>query len=92
MCEIIRAAIAGGKFNTYNLNMQRIPVELLDLIDCPGSPEKNGPKICAASHGSYFDQKSWSIFLKPSAISVSLSKIYFLLNLLQFLNIFSCLN
>lgn len=36
MCEIIRAALAGGKFAKITSELNNIPVKILDFIDCPG--------------------------------------------------------
>lgn len=36
MCEIVRAALAAGKFSDYHTTMTDIPVKILDFIDCPG--------------------------------------------------------
>ena len=44
MCERIRAAIAGGYFNPITSDVTDIPMEILNFIDCPGSP--NSFKIC----------------------------------------------
>jgi len=39
MCEIVRAAIAGGKFSKVTNDLANIPLKILDLIDCPGSSD-----------------------------------------------------
>jgi len=39
MCEIVRAAIAGGKFAKLTSELVDIPVKVLDFIDCPGDSE-----------------------------------------------------
>ena len=36
MCEIIRAFIANGLFSQVTDNVNNIPMEITDLIDCPG--------------------------------------------------------
>jgi hypothetical protein len=70
---IFRAALAAKLLNIPNLNMQRLPSDIIDLIDCPGFSEDgktSGPKICAATGGSYFQTDSWNIFLSSAAIQV----------------------
>jgi len=60
-----RAAVAQNIFNIPELNMQQIPEDFLDKIDCAGveDSQKSGPRICAATVGSFFQKDSWSIFL-----------------------------
>jgi hypothetical protein len=36
MCEIVRASIANGKMATVTTELSKIPMTILDLIDCPG--------------------------------------------------------
>jgi len=36
MCEIVRAALAAGKFAKITSELVSIPVKILDFIDCPG--------------------------------------------------------
>jgi hypothetical protein len=38
MCEIVRAGIAAGKFSKITTDLVGIPLKVVDLIDCPGSP------------------------------------------------------
>ena len=42
------------------------------MIDCPGAGDNRleGPRICAAVGGSYFQKDSWNIFLSSSNIKV----------------------
>jgi hypothetical protein len=48
-------------------------MKFLNLIDCPGAGESrtDGPRICAATGGSYFQKDSWNIFLGSSNIKVN---------------------
>jgi hypothetical protein len=50
--------------------MQQLPEDFLDKIDCAGveDSQKSGPRICAATVGSFFQKDSWSIFLKTGNI------------------------
>jgi len=59
------AAVAQNIFNIPELNMQQNPEDFLDKIDCAGveDSQKSGPRICAATVGSFFQKDSWSIFL-----------------------------
>ena len=41
MCEIIRAAIAGGKMQKITSDVQNIPESILDLIECAGSDKQS---------------------------------------------------
>jgi len=53
--------------------MQKLPMNLIDKIDCVGDfsgTGKNVNRICAASGTSYFQKDSWTIFLTSSAIKV----------------------
>lgn len=69
LCEIIRAAASKNLFDIKNLDMRKLTDKIVDRIDCVGAPgDKEGPRICAASSGAFFNKASWTIFLKPSAI------------------------
>jgi hypothetical protein len=69
MCEIVRAAVAQGLFEIPDMNMQKLPDDIVDKIDCAGiKEEKSGPRICAASGSSFFQKDSWTIFLDSSVI------------------------
>ena len=51
--------------------MQNIPVDdVLKGIDCVGTDDKKGTRICAATSASYYQRDSWSIFLASSFIKV----------------------
>ena len=50
--------------------MQNIPKSIINRIDCAGTPDKKGPRICAATGTSYFQKDSWTIFLIPSYMRV----------------------
>lgn len=53
--------------------MQKLPLNLIDKIDCVGDFSGSGKttnRICAATGTSYFQKDSWSIFLTSSAIKV----------------------
>jgi len=39
MCEIVRAALAGGKFAKITSELKNIPPKILDFIDCPGTSD-----------------------------------------------------
>jgi hypothetical protein len=47
-------------------------MKFLNMIDCPGAGDNRleGPRICAANGGSYFQKDSWNIFLGSSNIKV----------------------
>ena len=73
MCEIVRTIIHKNHpgINMYNLNP-----ELISEIDCAGTSSQDfanddRTKICAATGGSFFDPKGWTIFLRPSSITIS---------------------
>jgi hypothetical protein len=71
ICEIIRAAVAKNLFKIKDVNLQSIPESIINKIDCVGTIDRRGPRICAATGTSYFQRDSWSIFLNPSYIKVS---------------------
>jgi len=53
--------------------MQKLPLNLIDKIDCVGDFSGSGRitnRICAASGTSYFQKDSWTIFLTSSALKV----------------------
>jgi len=50
MCEIVRAALAAGKFSEITSEMTNIPLKILDFIDCPGDSMQS--EICAVTGGS----------------------------------------
>lgn len=51
--------------------MQKIPVDIIDKIDCAGlSDQKVASRICAATGGSYFQKDSWTIFLDTPSIKI----------------------
>lgn len=60
--------------------MQKLPLSIIDKIDCVGTvmPSHPSNRICAASGTSYFMKDSWTIFLESSYIQVN-NKIYFLI-------------
>jgi hypothetical protein len=70
LCEILRAAVAQNLFDIPDLNMQKIPDDIVDKIDCAGLSDipRKGSRICAATGGSYFQKDSWTIFTESSAI------------------------
>jgi len=72
MCEILRAVIAQNLFDIPDLNMQKLPDDILDKIDCAGVTEnpRSGPRICAVTGGSYFQKDSWTIFLNSASIKI----------------------
>jgi hypothetical protein len=77
MCEIVRAAVAKNIFSIKSLDMRKIPSTVVDLIACAGpAGDKDGPQICAASSGSYFNKGSWTIFLDSSNIKFSGKPIF----------------
>jgi hypothetical protein len=63
--------------------MQKLPMNLIDKIDCVGDFSGSGittNRICAASGTSYYQKDSWTIFLTSSAIKVlNFLIIYFIL-------------
>jgi hypothetical protein len=51
--------------------LQNIPKdEVLKGIDCVGTNDKKGTRICAATSVSYYQRDSWTIFLGSSFIKV----------------------
>ena len=66
----LRAAVSKNIFDIKDLNMQNIPKSIINRIDCAGTPDKKGPRICAATGTSYFQKDSWTIFLIPSYMRV----------------------
>jgi hypothetical protein len=71
ICEIVRAAVAKNVFKIRDLNMQSIPETIINKIDCAGTVDKRGPRICAATGTSYYQRDSWSLFLTPSYMKVN---------------------
>lgn len=64
--------------------MQKLPMNLIDKIDCVGDFSGSGKttnRICAASGTSYFQKDSWTIFLTSSAIQVLLNLDFFYLRI-----------
>jgi len=69
LCEIIRAATVRNIFAIKDLDMRNIPISIIDKIDCAGPIwDNDGPKICAATSSSHFNNQAWTIFLKSSVI------------------------
>ena len=66
MCEIIRALIAGGKFEGYRLD--NLDNQIVDLISCPG--EEQGTQVCAATGGNASQSYGWYIFLEGESITI----------------------
>ena len=61
-----------NSFKIKDVNMQNIPIdEVLNGIDCVGTADKKGTRICAATSASYYQKDSWSIFLSSSFIKVN---------------------
>ena len=84
ICEIIRAALYKNLFDINNVNLQKLPDDLIDKIDCDGVEGfREGPRICAATGSSYFQKDTWSIFLYPSAIKVFIFNFSSVLNLVS---------
>lgn len=73
ICQIIRAMISNHLFDIQDLDMRNLRDEdIIYKIDCPGPVgDTKGPKICAASSGSFYNQSLWSIFMTSSAIKIS---------------------
>lgn len=69
MCEIVRAMI---KKNFPEINMMKVPMSVIEKIDCVGVPnrDKDGKRICAATYGSFFDKDGWNVFVSPSSIKI----------------------
>lgn len=77
MCEIVRTMI----FKTNpGINMYKLTPKVVENIDCVGFPSRgfgnvdDRTRICAATGGSFFDPRGWTIFLKPSAITMGNNK------------------
>ena len=71
LCEIIRASIANGDMGK-EIQMRKIPEDIVNKIDCAGPlGDRDGPKICAATSGSFYNKTAWNIFLKSSAITLA---------------------
>lgn len=79
MCELVRAAISKNIFQLDSLNMQQIPEEILDKIDCTGITEspRAGPRICAVNGTSFYQVDSWTIIIGSHNI-----KVYYILLIL----------
>lgn len=60
--------IKKGKFNKITSDLTNIPLKLLDLIDCPGSPEQS--EICAVTGSSHYQNDTWYILLDGMGLSV----------------------
>jgi hypothetical protein len=69
MCEIVRALVANGKIPEIGEDVKSIDLKLLDYIDCPGSEGQT--EVCAATGGSFADQKGWLIMLDGSSITIN---------------------
>lgn len=76
MCEIIRALIAGGKFEGYNLD--NLDDQIIDMISCPG--DELGTQVCAATGGSALQSYGWYIFLEGESISIDNSPSWTMTN------------
>jgi hypothetical protein len=76
MCEIVRALVANGKIPEIGEDVKSIDLKLLDYIDCPGSEGQT--QVCAATGGSFADQKGWLILLDGSSISINKEPRYVL--------------
>jgi len=71
ICEIVRAAVANGDLGK-EINMRRIPKDIVNKIDCAGPlGDKEGPRICAATSSSFYNKSAWNIFLKSSVITLA---------------------
>jgi hypothetical protein len=71
MCEIIRAAIANGDMGK-DIQMRKIPDDVVNKIDCAGPlGDRDGPKICAATSGSFYNKAAWNIFLNSPVIRLA---------------------
>lgn len=69
MCELVRAATSKGLLGIKDIDMRKLPKELVNKIDCPGSEkENNKAKICAASSESFYKKSAWTVFLRYSVI------------------------
>ena len=69
MCELIRAAISGGKMQKVTSDLINIPTSILDEIDCVGSDKQT--EICAVNNDSYFKKKGWYILMDGLTISIN---------------------
>lgn len=68
MCEIVRAAIAAGKFQKVTTELVNIPVKVFDSVDCVGDSRQT--EICAVTGSSYFQKDTWFILLDGFTITV----------------------
>lgn len=57
-----------GKFNKITSELTNIPLKILDLIDCPGSPEQS--EICAVTGASYYQNDTWYILLDGMGLAI----------------------
>jgi hypothetical protein len=78
MCEIVRALVANGKIPEIGEEVKSIDLKLLDYIDCPGSDGQT--EVCAATGGSFADNKSWLIMLDGQSITINKEPKYVLSN------------
>ena len=69
MCEIVRAFVANGKVPEIGEDVKSIDLKLLDYIECPGAEGQT--QICAATAGSFADQKMWLIMLEGLVFTIS---------------------
>lgn len=69
MCELVRAATSKGLLGIKDIDMKKLPKELVNKIDCPGAEKDNNrAKICAASSESFYKKSAWTVFLRYSVI------------------------
>lgn len=65
MCEIVRSLKESGKIEGMGEGAA-VTIDIIDHISCPG--EEGQTQICAATQGSFADQKKWFIALEGPAI------------------------
>lgn len=68
MCEIVRAAIAAGKFQKITTELVNIPVKVFDNVDCLGDSRQT--EICAVTGSSFFQKDTWFMLLDGFTITV----------------------
>ncbi len=76
MCELVRSLVGNGKVPEIGEDLNEVSDSLLDLIDCPG--EDGQTEVCAATGGSFAEQKGWLIMLDGQSIRISKEPKYIL--------------
>ena len=68
MCELFRALIASGKIESYGDNVKTLTPDIVDHIDCAGTPGQT--EVCAATASSFLDKAMWYVMLDGKAMAL----------------------